>query len=115
MKQYVALQKRVLRRGVSLLEILAVVTVLGVLASLAVSRFVATSGAGAKNACYVNKEEIAIQAQLWFRNKGAWPAANLSDIGADTVYFPAGLPSCPVDGSSYTFDQTEHEVTGHSH
>ena len=55
------------------------------------------------------------RSQLWYRNKSAWPAANLADIGADMAYFPEGLPTCPVDGSAYTFDTSTHRATGHTH
>ena len=44
--------------------------------------------------------------KLWKRNNSSYPAANLSDIGADTAYFPSGLPVCPVDGTAYTIDTT---------
>ena len=59
--------------GMSLLEILAVVSLLGIL------------------------------------------AGNLSDIGANSSYFPDGLPICPVDGSSYSIDTTTLRVNGHTH
>jgi hypothetical protein len=72
-------------------------------------------GTGKKNACYVTKEEVNLQVQLWYRNKGTWPANNLSDIAADASYFPEGLRPCPVDGSSYTLDATTHKVSGHTH
>jgi hypothetical protein len=42
--------------------------------------------------------------------KGAWPALDLTDIGADVNYFPGGLPTNPVDGSAYTVNATTHHV-----
>ena len=68
-----------------------------------------------KSACYANKGDIELQVKLWRRNNGSYPAANLSDIGADTAYFPSGLPACPVDGTAYTIDTTTGLVTGHTH
>jgi len=67
------------------------------------------------HACEVYKGNIEVQCQLWYRNKGAMPAVNLSDIGADVSYFPEGLPQCPVDGSAFTFDPATQKVTGHTH
>ena len=32
--------------------------------------------------------EIELQVKLWRRNNGTYPAANLSNIGANTTYFP---------------------------
>jgi hypothetical protein len=51
---------------------------------------------------------------LWRHNTGAWPAANLSDIGANVTYFPNSVPACPFDGTAYTIDATGR-VVGHSH
>jgi prepilin-type N-terminal cleavage/methylation domain-containing protein len=103
------------RRGVSMLEMLIVVTILGVLAAIVLPRLGPQAGQAKTTGCQVNKGNIEIQAQLWFRNKGSWPAADLSDIGSNSVYFPEGLPTCPVDGSSYTFDSSSETVVGHAH
>ena len=37
------------------------------------------------------------------------------DIGTVDDYFPDGLPTCPVDGTSYTLDATTHFLVGHDH
>ena len=103
------------RRGISFLEWLIVITILGVLAGVMVSRTVESGDDAKVNSCQVNKQNIEIQAQLWFRNKGTWPASNLSDIGTDATYLPDGLPTCPVDGSAYTYDSASQAVSGHSH
>jgi general secretion pathway protein G len=103
------------RTGLSLLEMLAVVTLMGVLAVIVLPRFTSHSTSAKKNACYVNKGNIEVQCQLWLRQKGTNPAANLSDIGANTTYFPEGLPKCPVDGSSYTITTSNLRVSGHTH
>ena len=102
-------------RGLSLLEMMAVVTLLGILAAIIIPR-VSTPGRRAKTtSCLVIKSNIEIQAALWFRQTGTWPAADLADIGSDGNYFPEGLPTCPVDGSAYTFDSLTRQVVGHSH
>lgn len=103
------------RRGYSLAEILAVVTIVGILAAIIVPRIGGRSHAAKGHACAVNKGNIEVQSQLWYRNKGSWPAADLSDLAADKAYMPDGLPRCPVDGSEYLLDQSTGEVRGHSH
>jgi prepilin-type N-terminal cleavage/methylation domain-containing protein len=99
----------------SLMELMAVLAVLAFLAAVIVPRAVAPNDTAKKNACYTYKRDIELQAKLWRRNNGAYPASNLSTIGADTNYFPSGLPACPVDGSAYTIDTTSGLVTGHTH
>ncbi len=103
------------RRGLSLLELLTVVLLLGIIAVIAVPRFMGSSDDAKAASCHINTGNIEIQAALWQRNKGSWPAADLNDIFADTKYFPDGAPVCPFDGSSYSFDAATGEVDGHTH
>ncbi|MEX2559274.1 MAG: prepilin-type N-terminal cleavage/methylation domain-containing protein [Pirellulales bacterium] len=100
--------------GFTLVELILAIFLLGVLAALVLGRFQNSSQARVR-ACYVNKGNIEVQVQLWYRQKANWPANNLSDIGWDVDYFPDGLPACPVDSTAYTLDPATHEVTGHSH
>jgi len=107
--------RRRLGRGFSLLEMMAVVTLLGILAAIIIPRVAEPSRQAKRSACQVIKSNIEIQAQLWRRNTGNWPAAVLSDVGADPDYFASGIPACPVDGSAYTFDSSTRRVSGHTH
>lgn len=102
------------RRAFSLLELVAAAAIVGLLATVGCPR--ATSGVAESKiaACGAIRGNIEIQCELWRHNAGAWPATNLSNIGADINYFPAGLPTCPVDGTSYTIDATGR-VVGHTH
>lgn len=102
-------------RGLTIVELLAVVALLGVLAAVLIPRAIEPIGEAKRGACFLNRGEIELQAQLWRRNTGSWPAASLSDVGGDLSYFPSGLPTCPVDGTTYTIDTTTGQVIGHSH
>lgn len=102
-------------RGFSLLELLAVVAIVGAIAGVALVSFRSTSDTAKKRACYVTKGEIDVQVRLWYRDKGTWPQNTLGDIGTDTAYFPSGLPTCPLDGSTYSLDSSTHRVLGHTH
>ena len=103
------------RRGASLLQLLAVVAIVGILSAVVWHRVFLPRDTVRQNACYVLKGEIELQTQLWFRRQGSWPATDLSDIGANADYFPEGLPTCPVDGSAYSIDSNTHRVLGHTH
>jgi len=102
-------------RGLSLLELLAVVTLMGIIAMVVVPRFGGTADDAKATGCSVNRNNIEVQAQLWFRNKGTWPQSNLNDLMGDPDYFPDGPVTCPVDGSAYSFDPLTQRVTGHNH
>ena len=103
------------RQGFSLLELTVVVALLGMLATLVLTRVSNQSDASKVSANNVNKGDIEIQAELWLHNTGSWPASDLSDIGADVNYFPGGVPLCPVDGTPYTIDANTGLVVGHNH
>ncbi|MEM1304036.1 MAG: prepilin-type N-terminal cleavage/methylation domain-containing protein [Planctomycetota bacterium] len=103
------------RLGFSLMELMASVTIIGVLAAIGIARMVTPITNANVNACHAHKGEIELQAQLWRRNKGSFPAANLGDIAIDAAYFPEGLPTCPVDGTAYTIDAATGLVVGHTH
>jgi prepilin-type N-terminal cleavage/methylation domain-containing protein len=103
------------RPALSLPELLAVLAILALLAAYIIPRVSRDVDDGRRNACHTNQSEIELQTQLWRREYGSFPAADLSDIGADADYFPDGVPGCPVDGTDYTIDTTTGYVIGHDH
>ena len=103
------------RRGISLLEILAVVSLIGIIAMIVVPRLATSSDKARANSCFATKGLIEVQAELWFRNKGVAPLADLSDIMAVPKYFPDGAVTCPVDGTAYQLDTATMSVNGHAH
>ncbi|MBC7854967.1 MAG: type II secretion system protein [Pirellulaceae bacterium] len=104
------LKKKSQRRGFSLLELLAVVTILGIIAVVVVPRISVSSTTAKQKADAQNKSEINSAVERWYFEKGTWPTDNLSDIGADNTYFPQGLPVSPTTGAVYTLDSTTHRV-----
>jgi len=103
------------KNAFSLMELVAVTAILAVLAAYIVPRVMGPQEEAQGNACHVYQGDIELQVQIWLRNNGSYPAANLNSIGMDTNYFPEGLPLCPVDGTSYTIDTTTGLVVGHTH
>jgi general secretion pathway protein G len=94
----------------SLMELLAVVTILGIIAAIIVPRVAVSSDTAKAKVNSHNKATLNAAVERWYVEKSAWPANNLSDIGADVNYFPDGVPVNPVNGSAYTLNAATHRV-----
>ena len=104
------------RRGFSLLELLAVVTILGIIAAMVIPR-ITTSSADAKAKVHAqNKAEINAAVERFYIDSGSWPSTDLSDMLPTSTpavydYLPDGLPANPVTPATpYTIDATSHRV-----
>jgi len=99
------------RQAFTLLELLAVVTILGIIAVIVVPR-ISTSSATAKQKAHLhNKAVINAAVERYYVEEGSWPSANLNEmLPPNYDYFPEGLPTNPVDGSAYVIDGTTHRV-----
>jgi general secretion pathway protein G len=98
------------RSGFSLMELLAVVTILGIIAAIIVPRVTVSSDTAKSKVNDHNKATINAAVERWYIEKGSWPLDNLTDIGGDTSYFPSGLPTHPIDTSAYALNSTTHRV-----
>ncbi|RIK87730.1 MAG: pilus assembly protein PilE [Planctomycetota bacterium] len=98
------------KRGFSLLELLAVVTILGIIAAIIIPRVTVSSATAKQKVRDHHKATINAAVERYYIDTGRWPAANLRDIGANVNYFPDGLPTNPVDGTAYTLNATTHRV-----
>ena len=99
------------RSGLSLLELLAVVVILGVLALIVIPR-ISVSGSTAKEmSCFQNKAEINAAVERYYVEEGTLPAAVAN---LDTSYFPDGVPTCPITGAAYALQAGNKRVTGHT-
>jgi general secretion pathway protein G len=97
-------------RAFSLLELLAVVTILGIIAAIIVPRVTASSGTAKNKVRDHHKATINAAVERFYIDTNAWPANDLSDIGGNVNYFPSGIPTNPVDGTPYTLNATTHRV-----
>lgn len=94
------------------MELLAVVTILGIIAVIVVPRVTTTSTAAKQKAHLHNKAVINASVERYFVTEGSWPSADLNEMQPPGTYdyFPDGIPVSPVDGSAYTIDATTHRV-----
>jgi general secretion pathway protein G len=98
------------RRGFSLLELLAVVTILGIIAAIIVPRVTVSSSTAKSKVRDHHKATINAAVERYYVDNNSWPAADLSDIGVNANYFPDGVPTNPVDGTTYSLNATTHRV-----
>lgn len=98
------------KSGFSLLELLAVVTILGIIAAIIVPRVTVSSDTAKQRVRDHHKATINAAVERYYVNTGSWPANDLSDIGADVNYFPDGIPTNPVDSTAYSLNATTHRV-----
>ncbi len=101
-----------MRKGVTLIELLIVVLILGALAAIAIPRITASATTAKVNACNTNVDLINSQIELYYADTGSWPDT-LSDVTGNTSYFPDGAPSCPFS-VAYSMDANSYRVSTHS-
>ena len=101
-------------RAFSLLELMAVIVVVGIIATLIIYRIAPTVDFAKASTCSHNVSEINSAIERWYIDKNTWPATNLSDLAADPNYFPGGIPTCPMTGSGYSINATTKRVDGHT-
>ena len=80
------------RLGFSLMELLAVVTILGIIAAIIVPRVTVSSDAAKAKVNLHNKGTINASVERWYMEKGSWPANNLSESRRSEL-FPGRDPS----------------------
>jgi general secretion pathway protein G len=97
----------------TLVELLVVVLILGVIATIAVPRFTQASTSPHIRACESNVDLINSQIELYNVNNGDWPPS-INQVVKSTTYFPDGEPTCPF-GVKYTYDKDLHRVLTHTH
>jgi len=102
-----------LRRGVTLIELLIVVLILGALAAIAIPKITASSTTAKANACATNIDIMNSQIEMYRADHDAY-ADTLNDLVTDPNYFPDGLPVCPSGGTySMSGNRVSCDASGH--
>jgi len=101
------------RKGLTLIELLIVVIILGALAAIAIPRITTSATTAKINACKTNVDTLNTSIEMYKMDNGSYPAS-LATLTGDVNYFPDGAPSCPF-GTAYSYSNTTNRVTDHSH
>lgn len=97
------------RKGFSLLELLAVVVILGIIAAIVVPRVTVSSDTAKQKVNDHTAATLNSAIERYYVDNGSWPTALSALVPA---YLPDGVPTNPIDGSAYGIDSTTHRVTG---
>ena len=105
-------KRRLRRAALTLLELVAVVTILGILVAIIVPRFSGHTAYAKRNACRTYKADLNSAIDRYYFDRGSFPV-DTTDLTPD--YYPNAVPNCPVDGSAYTIDASRGRISGHTH
>ena len=100
------------RKAFMLLELLAVVVILGAIALILMPRINLSSASAREAACFQNKAEINAATERYQFENGFLPN-NINDLD-DAAYFPDGLPRCPVSDRNYVLQGSTGRINGHT-
>ncbi len=104
---------RSVRQAFSLLELLAVVTIMAIIASVIVPRIGYHAFGAKQKACYQYRRDINLAIERYIFENNA-PPNKLSDL-IDGDYYPNAIPKCPADQTEYKMDLTTYRIIGHNH
>lgn len=100
--------------GFTLIEVMLVVILISILAAIVIPRFSVSSKRAKVQSCEMNRAILNKSVEMYFFVEGTWPTDDLEDIKSNVNYFPDGIPTCPVDLSSYVLLASPlKRVSGH--
>ena len=101
-------------QGFTLIEVMLVVILISILAAIVIPRFTVGSKRAKVQSCEMNRSIINTSIEVYYFTEGTWPTDSLSDIKANYQYFPDGIPTCPVDETSYVLRPSpNHRISSH--
>ena len=98
-------------KGFTLIELIMVIVILGILAAVAIPKFVNLSAQANESACKSNQGAIESACAIYYASRAAsGEVATFPTLGTESYLFAAGVaPTCPA-GGTYTYDNTTGTV-----
>jgi general secretion pathway protein G len=100
--------------GFTILEVIIIVVLISIIAGIVIPRINISTQKAKVQSCEMNRSIINKQVEIYYFVEGTWPMDNLNDIKTNYSYFPDGIPTCPVNSTSYDLLVSPyHRVSGH--
>ena len=98
--------------GFTLLEMLAVITIIGIIASIVISRVSHHALDAKRKSCWQYKADLNSAIESYRFETGGLPA----NVGVlEGTYYPQVVPKCPITQLDYDIDVTTGRIMGHAH
>jgi len=100
--------------GFTLIELLLAVILISIIGAIVIPRYMINQREAKIQACEIQRSIINKGVERFFMVESTWPANSLSDLRTNDMYFPDGIPTCPIDLTSYRLMPSPyHRVSGH--
>ena len=86
-----------MKKGVTLIELLIVVLILAALSAIAIPKISQSAQNARQNSCDSNVDIINSSVERYYLDNGSYPDP-VTDLTEDLTYFPDGPPVCPLGG-----------------
>ena len=94
------------------MELLAVVTILGILAIVIIPRIGGHTRTAKQNVCHQYVGDLNTAIELYYLENGSWPST-VDELHPD--FYPDTIPTCPVLNHAYSVDAATNRIADCGH